>query len=64
MMKGQFRIMRCTTAGVDAVAAATRHSFSRHTHEQYGIGVIHQGAQKSLSGRGMVEAGPGDMITV
>ncbi|RZS82660.1 AraC-like DNA-binding protein [Phyllobacterium myrsinacearum] len=64
MIKGQFRIMRCTTAGVEAVAAATRHSFSRHTHEQYGIGVIHQGAQKSLSGRGMVEAGPGDMITV
>lgn len=63
-MKGQFRMMRCATAGVDAVAAATRHSFSRHTHEQYGIGVIHQGAQKSLSGRGMVEAGPGDMITV
>lgn len=63
-MKGQFRIMRCTTAGVDAVAAATRHSFSRHTHEQYGIGVIHQGAQRSLSGRGMVEAGSGDMITV
>ncbi|WP_368904433.1 AraC family transcriptional regulator [Taklimakanibacter lacteus] len=51
-------------AGVSAVAAETRHVFPRHTHDQFGIGVIHQGAQKSLSGRGMVEAGPGDAITV
>jgi AraC-like DNA-binding protein len=50
--------------GVAAVAADTRHVFPRHTHDQFGIGVIHQGAQKSLSGRGMVEAGPGDAITV
>ncbi|WP_091880159.1 AraC family transcriptional regulator [Phyllobacterium sp. OV277] len=64
MEKGQFKIFRCSVAGIDAVAAATKHSFPRHTHEQYGIGVIHQGAQKSLSGRGMVEAGSGDVITV
>lgn len=50
--------------GVAAIAAETRHVFPRHTHDQFGIGVIHQGAQKSLSGRGMVEAGPGDAITV
>lgn len=64
MIKGQFKMMRCAIPGAEAVAAATRHSFSRHTHEQYGIGVIHQGAQKSLSGRGIVEAGSGDVITV
>lgn len=64
MLKGQFQILRCEVAGVDAVAAVTKHSFPRHTHEQYGIGVIHQGAQKSHSGRGMVEAGSGDLITV
>ncbi|SFU21087.1 AraC family transcriptional regulator [Mesorhizobium sp. YR577] len=64
MPAGQFRMLRCRTAGVEAVEAATRHAFSRHWHEQYGIGVIHQGAQKSLSGRGMVEAGRGDTITV
>jgi AraC-like DNA-binding protein len=51
-------------AGVDVVEAATRHSFARHTHEQFGIGLIHQGAQTSLSGRGTVEAEPGDVITV
>jgi AraC-like DNA-binding protein len=46
------------------VEASTRHAFPRHTHQQFGIGVIHQGAQKSASGRGPVEAGPGDIITV
>jgi AraC-like DNA-binding protein len=50
--------------GVAAVESATRHIFPRHTHEQFGIGVIHCGAQKSYSGRGMVEAGAGDTITV
>ena len=50
--------------GVEAVEASTRHTFARHTHEQFGIGVIWQGAHRSHSGRGMVEAGPGDMIMV
>jgi AraC-like DNA-binding protein/quercetin dioxygenase-like cupin family protein len=62
--KGQFRVMPRRIAGVDVVEAATRHSFARHTHEQFGIGLIHQGAQTSLSGRGTVEAEAGDMITV
>ncbi|HEV2900724.1 MAG TPA: AraC family transcriptional regulator [Pseudaminobacter sp.] len=64
MARAQFKMLRCAIAGLDAVEAETRHTFPRHTHEQFGIGVIHRGAQKSLSGRGMVEAGPGDAITV
>ena len=64
MPKGQFRIFPCEVAGIEVVEAATSHAFQRHSHDQYGIGVIHQGAQKSYSGRGMVEAGPGDIITV
>ncbi len=64
MTTRQFTVHRCQMAGVSAVAAQTRHVFPRHTHDQFGIGVIHQGAQKSLSGRGTVEAGPGDAITV
>ncbi|MGE0239884.1 MAG: AraC family transcriptional regulator [Parvibaculaceae bacterium] len=51
-------------AGVQAVVAETRHVFPRHTHDQFGLGVIHHGAHRSLSGRGMVEAGTGDVITV
>jgi AraC-like DNA-binding protein len=64
MTKSQFKIFRCADAGVQAVEAATSHTFSRHWHEQYGIGVIHQGAHRSASGRGMVEAVAGDAITV
>jgi len=64
MTSGRFKIYRCGIAGVEAVASDTRHIFPRHTHEQFGIGVICRGAQRSLSGRGMVEAGSGDTITV
>lgn len=64
MKQRQFRILRCIAPGIEALEAETRHVFQRHTHENFGIGVIHRGAQKSLSGRGMVEAGAGDVITV
>ncbi len=64
MTKADFKIFRCGIAGLDAVESDTRHVFPRHTHEQFGIGVIYRGAQKSHSGRGMVEAGSGDTITV
>ena len=64
MKRGQFRFSRCALAGVEAVEADTAHSFGRHTHDQFGIGIVIRGAQKSASGRGPVEAGPGDIITV
>lgn len=50
--------------GVEAVEAVSGHRFARHTHAHFGIGVIHGGAQKSASGRGMVEAWAGDVLTV
>ncbi|RCK18993.1 AraC family transcriptional regulator [Thalassospira profundimaris] len=50
--------------GVEAVRARTRHSFAKHSHETFGIGLMFSGAQKSASGRGMVEAGAGNIITV
>jgi AraC-like DNA-binding protein len=50
--------------GVEAVMAETRHSFAKHTHEAFGIGFMYAGAQKSASGRGMVEARAGNIITV
>jgi AraC-like DNA-binding protein len=58
------RVLRCTMPGVYAVEASSAHSYPRHTHDQFGIGLIHAGAQKSMSGRGMVEAGAGMVITV
>lgn len=64
MTQGEFSILQTTVPGVTAVVASSRHSFAKHTHDEFGIGVIEHGAQKSLSGRGMVEAGAGNLITV
>ncbi len=60
----QAQAHRRTLAGVEAVALLSARSFPRHAHDQLGIGVIHQGAQRSWSGMGAVEAGPGDVIMV
>ncbi|KQY88725.1 MULTISPECIES: AraC family transcriptional regulator [Roseateles] len=59
-----FELLRSGVAGIEAVAADSAHAFGRHTHEQFGIGLIERGAQKSASGRGVVEACAGDLITV
>jgi AraC-like DNA-binding protein len=47
-----------------AVEACSSLSFARHFHEEYGIGIMLAGAQRSWSGRGQVEACAGDVITV
>ncbi|WP_033067455.1 AraC family transcriptional regulator [Thalassospira australica] len=64
MSQDQVHIVAHDCAGVEAVMAQTRHSFAKHTHEAFGIGLMYSGAQKSASGRGMVEAGAGNIITV
>lgn len=58
-----FRIRSCGD-GVTRVAARSGLCFARHTHDDFGFGVLTGGAQRSWSGRGPVEAGPGDVITV
>lgn len=63
-MPSQFSMPLCSVPGIEAVIATTRHSYPKHFHTQFGIGLITSGAQKSLSGRGLVEAGSGDIITV
>ena len=50
--------------GIDPMSATTVRSFPRHTHDQYGIGVVDAGGHSSWSGRGQVEAGPGSLISV
>lgn len=64
MGAGQFRMRLGALPGVEVVEADSAHSFGRHIHDQFGIGLIVRGAQKSASGRGPVEAGAGDVITV
>lgn len=46
------------------MALQSEHTFPRHSHDHFGIGVISQGAQRSWSLLGQVEAGPGDVIIV
>jgi AraC-like DNA-binding protein len=51
-------------AGIEPMSATTVRSFPRHTHDQYGIGLVDSGGHASWSGRGPVEAGPGHFICV
>ena len=46
------------------MTAASAHSFPRHIHDQYGVGIIDAGGHSSWSGRGQVAAGPGSFICV
>src|ERR1700748_665968 len=60
----QVRLQRARSMGITAMEVASNHSFPRHTHGEYGIGVVLSGAQRSWSGIGTVESIPGDVITV
>lgn len=64
MTKGHIAVLPTSRPGIEAIAACSAHQFSRHSHDVFGIGMIDGGAQKSASGRGVVEAGPGTIITV
>jgi AraC-like DNA-binding protein len=59
-----FNIVRAALPGVEAVDARSDHVFARHSHDQYGVGIMLAGGQRSSSGRGQVEALAGDLITV
>jgi AraC-like DNA-binding protein len=56
--------LRSPIMGITAMELASNHSFPRHTHDEYGIGVVVSGVQRSWSGLGQVESLPGDVITV
>ena len=55
---------RSRVAGIEAVSLTSSHVFPRHSHDQFGIGILTDGAQRSWSGIGPVEAEAGDVITV
>jgi AraC-like DNA-binding protein len=44
------------------MSAATSRSFPRHTHDQYGIGIMDRGGHASVSDRRHVEMASGDLI--
>lgn len=59
-----FRVHPVRLPGVVAVDAASDRRFARHSHDQFGIGLMVAGGQVSASGRGEVEAEAGQLITV
>jgi AraC-like DNA-binding protein len=59
-----FTIVRAAMPGVQAVEACSDRVFARHSHDQFGVGLVLAGGQTSSSGRGQVEALAGDVITV
>src|SRR5690606_9692169 len=63
-MPAAFTLLPGALKGVRAVVGDTARSLARHTHDEFGIGLIDRGAQRSASGRGPVEAWAGDVITV
>jgi AraC-like DNA-binding protein len=53
---------RSTVRGIEVMTLVSNHHFPRHSHDQFGIGVIAFGAQRSWSGVGPVNASAGDVI--
>ena len=51
-------------SGIDVMTAVSARSFPRHTHDQYGIGVVDGGGHAWWSDRGRFEAGPGRLISL
>lgn len=59
-----FKVRRMADLGIEVIEAYSSRSFGRHMHDQFGIGLVLGGAQRSASGRGEVEASAGDLISV
>lgn len=60
----RIRLQGSALPGLQLMQADSGRSFPRHSHDLYGIGLIDRGGQRSASGQGVVEALPGDVITV
>lgn len=63
-MKDDIRFRALPVHDIEAMHATSQRSFPRHTHDQYGIGMVDAGKHASWSGRGQVEAGPRSFICV
>ena len=56
------RVGRAPWPGVHSVRTESERHFGRHWHDTFGIGVLEQGAQRSASGRGEVDAHAGELL--
>jgi AraC-like DNA-binding protein len=57
------RVVGSPWGGVYGTHIDSSHHFARHWHDTYGIGFVEHGAHRSASGRGVVDAYAGDVIT-
>lgn len=57
-------IRRHPGSSFELISLHSAHRFPRHSHDQYGVGLLFEGAQRSFSGQGMVDAQAGDVIMV
>ncbi|HEX5685583.1 MAG TPA: AraC family transcriptional regulator [Ideonella sp.] len=57
------RVLGSPWTGVHGTWIDSARHYGRHWHATYGLGVVEQGAQRSASGQGDVEAFAGDLIT-
>jgi AraC-like DNA-binding protein len=64
MNSDSFHVRSLHGGAVTAVDACSGRAFARHAHDEFGVGLVTGGAQRSWSGRGLVEAVRGNLITV
>ena len=64
MARGTSLVRSAHGGDITAVDAQSDRSFARHIHDEFGVGLMTGGAQRSWSGRGAVEAACGQLITV
>lgn len=57
------RVLASPWKGVFCTFIESGRHYGKHWHSTYGFGLLEAGAQSSASGRGQVEAYPGDLIT-
>jgi AraC-like DNA-binding protein len=53
---------RCGFGGIEAMTLVSNHHFPRHSHDQFGLGMMAFGTHRSWSCVGRVEACAGDLI--
>lgn len=59
----QCRVWGSPWTGVYATQTESARHYGRHWHATFGLGLLDDGAQRSASGRGAVDAYAGDLIT-
>lgn len=57
------RVIRSPWPGVFATDVDSALQYDRHWHTTFGFGLMERGAHRSLSGRGVVDARAGEVIT-